>query len=293
MPGEVIAKGSVQRNMESAATGISTIELTAGFRPRPEVTHVVFDFDGTLSLVRAGWPEIMLEMFLEMLPRRAGETDAELRPRLLEDLLRLNGRQTIHQMIQFAGDVAARGGVAEKPEWYLAEFTRRLSARIAERSEAIAGGRSGSDEFVVHGGRALLEEMRGRGFKLYLLSGTIERFVRAEAELLGLTEFFGPRLFGGHEDHTRFSKQRVFEQILREEGIAGERLLSFGDGPVEIQNTRELGGLAVAVASDEADNGSGRAHPEKRRQLLAAGAQAVIADYREPGRLLASLLGAG
>ncbi len=267
------------------------LEFTPGFRPRPAVTHIVFDFDGTLSLVRAGWAEIMLEMFLELLPRRAGESEDELRPRLLEDLLRMNGKQTIHQMIQFAAEVAERGGKAQTPESYLAEFTHRLSHRIAERSDAIATGRRPAEDFIVHGGRAVLEELRARGFKLYLLSGTIERFVRQEAEWLGLTEFFGPRLFGGHEDHTRFSKQRVFAQILREEGISGERLLSFGDGPVEIQNTKELGGLAVAVASDELANGSGRVHPQKRRQLLAAGADAVIADYREPGALLEGLLG--
>lgn len=267
------------------------LELTPGFRPRSAVTHIVFDFDGTLSLVRAGWAEIMLEMFLELLPRRAGESEEELRPRLLEDLLRMNGKQTIHQMIQFAAEVAERGGTAQTPEWYLAEFTHRLSHRIAERSAAIASGRQPAEDFIVHGGRALLEDLRASGFKLYLLSGTIERFVRQEAEWLRLTEFFGPRLFGGHEDHTKFSKQRVFAQILREEGISGERLLSFGDGPVEIQNTKELGGLAVAVASDELANGSGRIHPQKRRQLLAAGADAVIADYREPQALLAGLLG--
>ena len=278
--------------MDNSPAVHSHLELTPGFRPRPTVTHIVFDFDGTLSLVRAGWAEIMLEMFLELLPRRAGESEAELRPRLLDDLLRMNGKQTIHQMIQFAAEVAGRGGAAQSPEWYLAEFTHRLSHRIAERSDAIASGRSPADDFIVHGGRAMLEDLRARGFKLYLLSGTIERFVRQEAEWLRLTEFFGPRLFGGHEDHTRFSKQRVFAQILREEGISGERLLSFGDGPVEIQNTKELGGLAVAVASDELANGSGCVHPQKRRQLLAAGADAVIADYRDPQALLAGLLGA-
>jgi phosphoserine phosphatase len=277
--------------MEHAGRGKAQIELTGGFRPRPRASHVVFDFDGTLSLIRAGWAEIMLEMFLEMLPRRADESEAELRPRLLEELLSLNGRQTIHQMIQFAGEVKSRGGAAKAPEWYLDEFTARLSGRIRERSAAVTEGRSAAREFVVHGGREVLEAMRRRGYKLYLLSGTLEKFVRQEAELLGLTEFFGPRLFGGHEDHTKFSKQMVFEKILREEKIAGERLVSFGDGPVEILNTKDLGGLAVAVASDETNNGSGRVHPQKRGQLLAAGADAVIADYRGPEELIATLVG--
>ncbi len=49
----------------------------------------------------------------------------------------------------------------------------------------------------------------------------------------------------------------VIDRILRENAIPGERLLAFGDGYVEIENTKGVGGLAVAVASDEAHNGSG------------------------------------
>ena len=62
----------------------------------------------------------------------------------------------------------------------------------------------------------------------------------------------------------------VLDRLLLEENIRGENLLSFGDGPVEIIHTREVGGLAVAVASDEEHNGSGRMHPQKRRQLVEA-----------------------
>ncbi len=47
------------------------VEFSAGFRPRPEISHVLFDFDGTLSLIRQGWPEVMVPMFVEMLPRQA------------------------------------------------------------------------------------------------------------------------------------------------------------------------------------------------------------------------------
>ena len=48
----------------------------------------------------------------------------------------------------------------------------------------------------------------------------------------------------------------VIERILRENAIEGGTCSSFGDGYVEIENTKEVGGLAVAVASDEANNGS-------------------------------------
>ena len=49
------------------------VEIATGFAPRPHVSHVVFDFDGTLSLIREGWPVIMLGMFEEMLPPSPNE----------------------------------------------------------------------------------------------------------------------------------------------------------------------------------------------------------------------------
>jgi hypothetical protein len=44
------------------------VEFASGFAPHPQITHVVFDFDGTLSLIREGWPAVMVPMFVEMLP---------------------------------------------------------------------------------------------------------------------------------------------------------------------------------------------------------------------------------
>ncbi len=78
-----------------------------------------------------------------------------------------------------------------------------------------------------------------------------------------------------------FSKLEVFQRLFQEEGIQGGHLLSFGDGPVEISATKELGGLAIAVCSDEDHNGSGVMDAFKRRQLLEAGADAAIPDFRD------------
>jgi phosphoglycolate phosphatase len=73
----------------------------------------------------------------------------------------------------------------------------------------------------------------------------------------------------------------VIDRILTEQAISPRQLLSFGDGYVEIENTKAVGGLAVAVASDEAHNGSGRVDQWKRRRLLDVGADAVIPDFRD------------
>ena len=54
----------------------------------------------------------------------------------------------------------------------------------------------------------LLESLRSRGLPLYLASGTDEIFVKAEAELLGLTPYFGPRIYGAVDDYERSFRRR-------------------------------------------------------------------------------------
>ncbi len=266
------------------------VEFTPSFTPRPGVTHVLFDFDGTLSLIREGWPEVMAPMFAELLPPRPDETDAQRLQLCLDDIMRLNGKQTVYQMIQLAERIRERGGEPKEPLWYKHEYVRRLEARIALRKEGLRSGRVQPDELLVHGARALLELLSGRGFALYLASGTDEVFVKEEASLLDVERYFGLRVYGALDNYRDFSKKLVIERILRENNIPGAQLLSFGDGYVEILNTKEAGGLAVAVASDESNNGSGRIDDWKRQRLLGVGADVVIADFRDAEALLARIL---
>ncbi|MCL4181355.1 MAG: haloacid dehalogenase-like hydrolase [Verrucomicrobia bacterium] len=269
-----------------------SVEFSPSYEPRGGISHVLFDFDGTLSLIRQGWPEVMVPMFVEMLPRLPGETEAEARQLLYEDIMRLNGKQTIYQMIQLAERIKERGETPRDPLWYKNEYLRRLNERIRDRVEGLEAGRLTTDDLLVFGSRALLERLRARGLALYLASGTDEPYVKREAQLLGLEPYFGPHIYGALDDYRKFSKKMVIERILRENRIEGAQLLSFGDGYVEIQNTKEVGGLAVAVASDEANNGSGRVDEWKRQRLLGVGADVVIPDYRDGIALLDCLLGA-
>jgi len=277
--------------MQTAPNFKGHVEFTPGFAPRPDLTHVLFDFDGTLSLIREGWPEVMVPMFVEMLPVLPGETDTQRRQLCLDDIMRLNGKQTIYQMIQLAERIKERGGSPKEPLWYKHEYLRRLDLRIAARKDNIRSGRLKPDELLLHGSRALLELLQRRGLALYLASGTDEIFVKDEAVLLDVARYFGSRIYGAQDNYQDFSKKMVIDRILRENNIPGARLLSFGDGYVEIQNTREVGGLAVAVASDEANNGSGRIDEWKRQRLLGVGADIVIPDYRDAEVLLGRILG--
>jgi phosphoglycolate phosphatase-like HAD superfamily hydrolase len=232
----------------------------------------------------------MMAMLLELLPRVAGDTQASVETLLYDDMMRLNGKQTIYQMIQFADRVKERGGIPQEPLWYKNEYLRRLEERIRHRLHGLETKTIPPDDLLVLGSRPLLEELRQRGLHLYLASGTDEPFVKREAALLGLTEFFGPHIYGAQDNYKSFSKKMVIERILREHRISGEQLLSFGDGYVEIQNTKEVGGLAVAVASDEAHNGSGKFDEWKYQRLVGVGADVVIPDFRDASTLLEILL---
>ena len=55
------------------------IELLPSFAPRPKATHVVFDFDGTLSWIRHGWPEMMQTVMGPRFPLQANETAEDIR----------------------------------------------------------------------------------------------------------------------------------------------------------------------------------------------------------------------
>jgi phosphoglycolate phosphatase len=276
--------------MFSPASFTGPIEFSSGFAPRREISHVIFDFDGTLSWLRHGWPEIMCRLFREHYPGRSGEPEETIHELLLAEILALNGRQTIYQMERFVEMARERGATVPPPAELLWEYERRLDEVIEQRSALILRGEAGPDEFVVQAARACLEDLQRRGLKLAILSGTIEHRVKQEAELLDLARYFGPHIYGGTADHTQFSKRMVIERLLREEGIHGGQLLSFGDGPVEIVETKRVGGLAIAVASDEEHNGSGSMNPYKRQQLLAAGADVVIPDYQDAPTLLELIL---
>ena len=205
--------------MFSARTFHGLVEFSPGFAPRPDISHVLFDFDGTLSLIREGWVDVMMSMFLELLPPLPRETEPATWQMLHDDIMRQNGKQTIYQMIQFAERIKERGREVRDALWYKNEYLRRL------------------------------------------------------------------------DDYQKFSKKMVIERILRKNHIPGEQLLAFGDGYVEIQNTKEVGGLAVAVASDEANNASGKMDEWKRKRLLGVGADVVIPDYRDASALLEIISG--
>ncbi|HLN32340.1 MAG TPA: HAD family hydrolase [Gemmataceae bacterium] len=261
------------------------IEILHPDIPRGRFRSVLFDFDGTLSLIREGWPQVMIPMMVEVL-RETGtsETNAELTQAVEDFVMRLNGRQTIYQMIQLADEVRKRGGRPLEPLQYKHRYHDLLMERIRTRLGALQSRKAGPADWTVPDSHALLANLHQRGLALYLASGTDVKYVRQECDLLGLAPYFGPHVYGALDDYKNFSKQMIIERILREHNLRGEELLGFGDGFVEIEEIKRVGGVAVAVASDE-ENRRG-INRWKRNRLIQAGADIVIPEYRKHELLL-------
>ena len=245
----------------------------------PAFRSAVLDFDGTISLIREGWQQIMTPYFVEVLkntPHPGAEEEAEECAREFID--KLTGKQTIYQCIAVAEEIEKLGGTPEDPQAYKDEYHRRLLERIDGRLRGLADGSIDPETLTVPGAYELLKLLRGHGLTLYLASGTDEEYVKKEADLLGVTGYFDGGVYGARRAYKTFSKRMVIDRLLRENGLAGEQLLGFGDGYVEIENVKAVGGAAVGVASNEAER---RGIDEwKRERLLRAGADAIIADYR-------------
>jgi len=266
------------------------IEIIRTF-PREPIRSVLFDFDGTLSLIREGWQEVMISFMTEILHQLdPGSSEQDLRTHVHEYVTRLTGKQTIYQMIQLTEEIRARGGHPEAPLVYKHRYHERLWDRIQERIEGLESGRYRPDEWLVPGSLDILNNLRNRGIRMFLASGTDEVFVKKESDLLGVIPYFDSHIYGAQDQYRLFSKKMVIQRVLTEENLKGSEFVAFGDGYVEIENTKEVGGVAIGVATEERLR-SGIVDEWKRERLIGAGADLIIPDFAEQERVVAYLSG--
>lgn len=255
-------------------------EFVRPIQPTRILSVAVLDFDGTLSLIRSGWVEIMVEIMMAVLRPLPGTTEAEtdLMAYVTDFVLNLNGRPTIYQMDYLVKEANERGGEPESAACYTQQFLNALHRKSSQRMAALDAGEISTDDLLVPGARAMLTDLTSRGLKLTLASGTAVENVRHEAALLEIDHFFEGRIFGPGEDPRLFSKLAVMQQALADTGCKGSQLLGFGDGYVEIENVHQLGGIAIGCATDE-EHRSGKVEDWKRTRLIQAGADVIVADY--------------
>lgn len=249
---------------------------------------VLFDFDGTLSLIRSGWIHVMVPMMVEILvDLKTGESEEEL-TRVVDELVwKLTGKETIYQMMAFVDAIEARGGRALPALEYKKMYLDRLWEKIKGRVEALRSGQADPGDYLVPGARALLEQLYDRGMKMYLASGTDEIYMKEEARLLGLTQYFEGGVYGAQDDYKSFSKAILIQRILASADFEGHHFLGFGDGYVEIEEVKNVGGVAVGVASQEPACTS--VDEWKRQRLIAVGADYIVPNFLCRDQLMSML----
>jgi phosphoglycolate phosphatase len=249
---------------------------------------VLFDFDGTLSVIRSGWMNVMVPMMVEILADlKTGESEEQLRGLVEEFVWRLTGKETIYQMIAFAEAVLARGGKPLEPAAYKQMYLDRLWHKIESRVEALRKGHADPEQYLVPGSLDLLERLKARGLKMYLASGTDEIYMKEEARLLGVTKYFDGGVYGALDDYKSFSKAILIQRILSTAEFQGNQFLGFGDGYVEIEEVKNVGGVAVGVASEEP--ACAKVDEWKRQRLIGVGADYIVPNYLCGEELFSSL----
>lgn len=275
----------------------TAVEIVAEYpRTRP-VSHVIFDHDGTISVLRRGWEKIMEPMMVRaVFGKRAEDAPRRLYEQVTEDVRafidRTTGIQTLAQMQGLVALVREHGLVPADEvldeHGYKAVYNEALLDMVRRRVRRIEAGELEPADHEVKGAIRFLGALRRAGVTIYLASGTDRDDVVAEATVMGYADLFDGGIYGATTDVNVEAKRMVLERIMSGGHLGGDALAVFGDGPVEIREGRRRGALCVGLASDELvrhglDEG-------KRHRLIRAGAHAVIADFSQPGAVL-SLLG--
>ena len=265
-------------NQEGNTAKMDKLEIIRQGVSASRAKVALFDFDGTLSLIRAGWVGVMVPMMVEILAElKTAESEEDLRTLVDDFVARLTGEQTIYQMIELADQVKQRGGKPLAPLEYKSIYNDRLMQKIKHRREELRQGRVSSEQYLVPGARAFLENMKQRGLKLYCASGTDQAYTLEETRLLEVEQYFDGRIYGALDDYKSFSKEILIRKMVSSMECRGEELVGFGDGYVEIKNVKDAGGVAVGVATDEPECVA--VDQWKRERLVKVGADFIVPNF--------------
>jgi phosphoglycolate phosphatase-like HAD superfamily hydrolase len=265
------------------------------------IRHVLFDFDGTISVLREGWERVMAPLMVEMICD-GGPTTPEIEGEVADYVDFSTGVVTIEQM-QWLAEAVRRHGIARHPltaaeykqiyiERLMVGVQRRLDRLTPDLAPDLTGlpNLSGlQSEMMVTGARSFLAALAARGLSLYVASGTDHPYMLNEARALGVADYFNGGLYGAIDEDEAHRKERIIERILDEHDLHGDELLVVGDGPVEVREAVSRRALALGVASDELARSGW--NPAKVARLTRAGAHFLIPDFTRGEELASWLIG--
>jgi rfaE bifunctional protein kinase chain/domain len=262
-----------------------------------QIRYAIFDNDGTISTLREGWEKIMEPVMIKaILGENYGSVDEtvykNVKDRVAGFIDKTTGIQTLMQM-KILLDLIREFGFVPKEKMldefgYKELYNNELMRMVTQREEKLLKGELTIEDFTIKNSIPFLEELYKSGIKLYLTSGTDEADVKHEASALGYDHLFEGRIFGAVGDINKEAKKIILDRILDSIGTSeAGRIVTFGDGPVEIRETRKRGGISVGVVSNEL-----RRHglnEVKRTRVIMAGADYVIPDFSQYYHLLTLL----
>ncbi|MFZ9858006.1 MAG: HAD family hydrolase [Roseiflexaceae bacterium] len=253
--------------------------------PTAKFTLAAIDFDGTMSLIRIGWQQVMHSVMKAALrdyhPNHA-HIDTDIRTYIAHS----TGQPSIIQMAWVDEQVMLYGGPQRGAHYYLDQFSNAMKSQIDDRVASITD-ESTADAFMIPGARQFLQTLAQRNIHIALVSGTEHHHLVRESAALKIDSYFDAGIYGPGSHAPGFTKHDAIAQLIARYNVAPNALLSVGDGPVEIKAGRVLGGYSLAVASDEH---SGGLDADKRQHLLDAGADAVVAHFSQLDVITQALL---
>jgi phosphoglycolate phosphatase-like HAD superfamily hydrolase len=264
--------------------------ITPGIESRlGKIRHALFDFDGTLSVMREGWEGVMLPVMLESIGGQQPVTP-EIEAEVREYIDRSTGILTIQQM-EWLAQAVRRYGMVKDPltaAQYKAIYLQRLMLRVRDRIDSVRDGRARPDERMLAGAADFIKGLWERGVVLYLASGTDHQDMYNEASVLGMAPYFTGGIYGALDQSEANGKERVIQRILDEHHLSGDELLVAGDGPVEIREAKVRGAISLGVASDEIHRSGWNLL--KIPRLTNAGVDLIVPDFTHAQDLLRLLV---
>ena len=263
----------------------------------------LFDFDGTLSNERVGWPDLMIACNTAFLVALSSPhlNHKKAEKMVIEDIEKTIGIPTYLQMKRLRSMIEKNGYKGPKldPQMFKDVYNNSLTAMVKNRHMQLANGKLSMNDLCFKGVYDLLKgltELLPGG--VYLATGSDVDAIIESVQELKFSEFFPPeRIVGagslGPEDDT---KEAIINNLLNEFGIKGNQLVTFGDGFPEILYTHRVGGIGVGILSPDHSHYEYSGHftlEQKEERLINAGAHILVRNPYENPELLIEVLKQG
>lgn len=293
-PDYVYSPGLAEDIRKASYLKDTEIEIINKWDNKLQIRHAIFDHDGTVSTLREGWEAIMAPMMIKaILGDKYFKVDETLykkvEARVHEFIDMTTGIQTLVQMKGLLDLIREFNCVPEEKmldeSGYKQIYNAELMEMVNERENKLKRNELSLEDFTLKNSILFLQKLYDKGIKLYLASGTDIEDVKNEAHVLGYDNLFEDRIYGAVGDVNSEAKKIVLDKILDTIGESTSgRIATFGDGPVEIRETRKRGGVTIGIASNEIKRFG--LNVKKRTRLIKAGADIIVPDFSQYSQLL-------